>query len=140
MVTTKETTRKEVFLNDFIIFPSSIPSVKVTEEELIGILSSPLKLEFQQLFEFQGKTETFVRFPNLFGSQIGKVWFRSSIIRQISNKQLLILDYILNLSEDDPRAYDEFDPNTFIVLGLNDDSKTFLSCIGSQTLGITLPR
>lgn len=136
MVTRKKT---EVFLNDFII-SVSLPSVKVTEEELIGILSSPVKLEVQQLFEFQGKTETFVRFPNLFGEQIGKVWFRGSIVREISNKQLQILEYILNLSEDDPRAYDELGPKTFIVLDLNDDSKTFLSCIGSETLGIVLPR
>lgn len=136
MVTKK---RREVFLNDFII-SVPLPSVKVTEEELIDILSSPLKLEVQQLFEFQGKTETFVRFPNLFGSQIGKVWFRSSIIRQISNKQLLILDYLMNLSEDDPKAYDEFAPKTFLVLDLNDDRKTLTSHLGPQTLGITLPR
>lgn len=136
MVTRKKT---EVFLNDFII-SVSLPSVKVTEEELIGFLSSPVKLEVQQLFEFQGKTETFVRFPNLFGEQIGKVWFRGSIVKEISNKQLQILDYILNLSEDDPRAYDEFGPDTIVVLDLNDDSKTFLSCIGSQTLGVVLPR
>lgn len=130
-------TKNNRYINDFIK-SINLPSLLVSEEELNELLSSPIEVEVCTAL----RGEPFVRYPNLFGDKLGKIWFKASIVKQISNKQLLALQYLMNIDiHDDPRSWDEiFVPKEFFVIGLSDTTSAYPLKGRDDSLGIILPR
>lgn len=130
-------TKNNRYINDFIK-SINLPSLLVSEEELNELLSSPIEVEVCTAL----RGEQFVRYPNLFGDKLGKIWFKADIVKQISNKQLLALQYLMDIDIfDDPRSWDEFlVPKEYFVIGLSDTTSAYPIRGRDDSLGIVLPR